>query len=859
MSEADNSQTREEEGTDSPDLDASFTVDSSTLSSDESEFAKQMGFGGGAGNQGASGEPQSAAPTAEATPAADEPAEVPAEESPPDEQAGAAVEDAEAVTNDDEAVAATAADPDEDDPANGDSEVDAAAPDKSENWEEIQPRTAADGMQETLQERADELLERPARTPAADARVALPPAIDEGELAALRSELASAEQRCGGLQEELAERDAELLQLREEAGDPTDAEHEKLREQLSSDLETLGSERDQLIDQLATTSGQLVQAQDRVEQLEVSLKAARGALTPLPEGERALRTEVIGLRTRLDEAHEDNAALMSELSTQATDLAIALARVEDRQHEVDVHVERASELEAAVAQRDGQLDEALAQHREILAVSTRLQAENNELRSTQAALEETLQARDLEISAREEHLTVTRQGLTLRDAQLIDANEQLEQEKHRGDALEAELQRRQLDIDQLHARVERRESRIATLAETLKRVEEAMGQGIGGSESPLSSLPQAEWSQPAPGLASELPAPETRAQASTQPETQPGDEGMREDEIREDPCEPAAQSETEDEVDAAAPADRLLMKSLSAPPILSTWRDRRFDEVTGDLPTSSVHAFLAERLHAQLGDSSPECIDVKSLGGSLPDAEVRLVKALQALGDGPIRVEVIDFDEERADERRRRVELAGLGETIEVRVADLDEWAVDAPCHAILLSDALHGQPEVGRVLDHFSAALSNGALLLFVGRIGVGGIRLSASTLSQLEELWSVLPESLSQTEDIRNVPRQDEDCGLPVDDADPASSLLERFEPLVVAGFGHLADLVVGPARGFAMSAEDDDAMQLLESIMAIDESRALSEDLAPRHGVAVFAASGADPTERFGQAWPGEPEVD
>ena len=37
-------------------------------------------------------------------------------------------------------------------------------------------------------------------------------------------------------------------------------------------------------------------------------------------------------------------------------------------------------------------------------------------------------------------------------------------------------------------------------------------------------------------------------------------------------------------------------------------------------------------------------------------------------------------------------------------------------------------------------------------------------------------------------------------------------------------------------------------------MDESRGATEDLAPRHGVGVFAHGSAGRTERVGQPWPG-----
>lgn len=133
--------------------------------------------------------------------------------------------------------------------------------------------------------------------------------------------------------------------------------------------------------------------------------------------------------------------------------------------------------------------------------------------------------------------------------------------------------------------------------------------------------------------------------------------------------------------------------------------------------------------------------------------------------------------------------------------------------------------------------------------------MRLSASTLLRLEELWEVLPESLATSDGLGRPPFQGDDGGNPVLSCDTGRELLSRFEPLVMAGFGHLADLVVGPARGFAFSRDEEAGMQLLESIVAIDESRRLMESLPPRHGVAVFSQTTEGPRELIGQAWPSD----
>jgi hypothetical protein len=222
-------------------------------------------------------------------------------------------------------------------------------------------------------------------------------------------------------------------------------------------------------------------------------------------------------------------------------------------------------------------------------------------------------------------------------------------------------------------------------------------------------------------------------------------------------------------------------------------------------------------------------------------------------------MDVLDVDADLADARRQKIELAGLGEVIDVNVGDLEDWLTDAPCHAILLSDALYCQSNAQGFLNHIRASLTNGALLLFVDRIASGPLQLSASALIRLEELWDVLPEALANAKGLSIVPHRGDDGGVPHTAQDPAGMLLAELEPIVLVGFGHLADLLVGPTRGPALGLEDNAAMHLLESIMTIDESRSLTEHLAPRHGVAVFAHSKTGGgSETIGQDWPGEPAL-
>lgn len=865
--DASKTESAELDGAETRSRDASMKVDASSLGEEESDFAKAMGFGSGS-NADASDEKRS------------KPAPV---------------------TYDSNA-ASVEADDDEGKAVAADSTVQAST------WEEIHPRPAADGDQATLQARADAVL---ARVEIKDLPTSVPPsrpkqrasAKDDGAMLALQAELETNRQQLASIHAQLADRDAELervQQARKQNGRNPSSEEKEL-EDMRSEMENAILERDQLIDQLATTSGFLVQAQGKAEKLEASLRAARGALIPLPEGERALRAEVIGLRGRLQETAQENVRLASDLSSVATELAIATARVEDRQHEIDYHFERAAALETEVAEKDDQLAETILRHREVLALLTRLQSDNTELRGTQAALEETLQARDLEINAREEHLRVTRDGLALRDTQLVDINERLDQEQRRRDALEADLERGEIERSQLIAKIERRESRIATLTETLGRIEDVMGRRLSTPDNATTVIAEAAALR-SRAAAPSMPAPRSQSSAERAPVVAP--EPIQEPARRPDPKpEECAESnlpvrrpppvvldaEREDALDAIDPVDAIVESALSParveeitpvedppsdediaessqsrddlilaaspalPQILSSWRDRRFSELEEEAGATTVADFLADRLLAHLGPVSPEPVYLRSLGGSLPDAEVRLVNALHERGVSGIRVQVLDADERSADARRHRIELAALGETIDVTVGDLPDWNPDAPCHAILLSDALHAQTNTTQILDHLSPCVARGALLLFVGRIGCGPLKLSASTLMRLEELWQFLPESMMKSEGLSRAPFRGDDGGSPAPSVDAPAELLARFEATALAGFGHLADLLVGPSRGFALSDENDEALQLLESILAIDESRGMTEDLPPRHGMGVFAHGHTGGTEIIGQAWP------
>lgn len=916
-------------------LDASYKPDAAILDGDEADFAMALGFG------------TEGSPGADAH-ATDEDASADADGHPPDTDSEVAqtaasedsTESAERTGSDEsaESVAAPADEDDEEDEEERDGE-EALVPADDEHgdehdeertedapgtaaqsdvddgeFEEIHPRSASAGIQDMLRTRADEVLAR-IETEASPLATAAHATDHHADLAAsderltrLRDDLSDKDRALAAALAELDATHAELRSARA-ALDGAVAGDDKELEESRVELESVTIERDQLIDQLAATSGQLVQSQRSAEQLEASLRAARGALVPLPEGERALRAEVIGLRGRLDEAGQENVRLASEVASVATELAIATARVEDRQHEIDYHADRVRDLENELTEKDRHVEDVVGRHREALDLATRLQAENTEFRGAQAALEETLQARDLEISAREEHLRVIREGLTTRDTQLIDVKQTLEQERHRIEALEADLERANIEKVVLLEKVASRESRIATLTNTLGQIEEAMGQRLQLQPPAQPALAQAEWTRPAASPSSPRtsapaespiemmqpgsepasgpsvesasptppPAPEAALPAAPEPEpvanpaasvavesVEPVETTPEDDRpVLREPLPPSESPVTsvpelapdadpaiDDGASDSTPAP-LLTAPPALPPILGRWRDHRLAELE-EAESGSVPAFLADRLIRHLGESRPEAIYLRSLGGSLPDAEARLVAALHAEGVEGIRMEVLDVDEETAQARRHRIELACLGEVIDVRVGDLYDWNPDAPCHGILLSDALHFQAQPEVVLDHLSPMVARGALLLFAGRIGAGPVQLSASTLMRLEELWQFLPEPLASAEDLGRPPFRGDDGGSPNAETDPAAALVDRFEAIALVGFGHLADLVVGPSRGFALSDEDEGARQLLDSIVAIDESRGITESLPPRHGVGVFAHGSVGRTDCYGAGW-------
>ena len=628
-----------EDAEETPSRNASLKVETSSLNQDERSFAEAMGFGD---------DPPPPSPT-------------PASASRP-----LVSQDAQQDHTSTEAAAA---------------ESKSQENKASDEWEEVHSRPASEGIQATLQARAQEVLEReaePEPDPDIQPRPVIAPPTDVGALAALRAELVIAQNALAVSQQKLAARDAELSAasqtVRPDSGLPSERENEN--EKLSQEFETLSIEHDQLVDQLAATSGRLVQSEARTEKLEASLRAARGALTPLPDGERALRAEVIGLRGRLEETRQENLRIASEFASVATELAIAAARVEDRQYEIDYHVDRAEAFECAARENHDELESATARHRETLALAARVQAENTELRSTQEALEETLQARDLEIAAREEHLRVTRAGLSSRDQQLVDSNERLELQRRNTVGLEADLERAGIEREQLLGRVARRESRIATLTETLTRIDDAMGNTLVRpvTGSPFPPQKESTHSNGTAQARAELPAsPPAQSQ-----------------EVSAD----LPNAESPDDSDLAP--DAILVAAQPLPAVLTNWRDRRFAELFEASDSPSVADFFAARLHASFDGNLPDSIHLRSLGGSLPDAEVRLVLALQQKGFEGIRLEVVDAGSKQAEARRHRVELAGLGDVIDVSIGDLDVWNLGGSCHAILLADALHSQPNLG-------------------------------------------------------------------------------------------------------------------------------------------------------------------
>ena len=804
-----------EEGTAAPQRDASLRVDTKSLSSEEQDFARMMGFAG-----------DENPPAAEASP------------SKPSTPAAKPV-----------ALLAPSAAPIAPSPS------EAASP-PSRDWEEIHPRAAALGRQTALVERADRVMKlapdviadpapaSPANDPTADERTA--------DDAGWRERLQSREARIAELEgSERALRDALATRppesaLRAElpgAARLANPESEKETEALRSELEIVLQERDRFGDDLAIANAARAQAETRAERFETALRAARGADGPLPDGERDLRAEVIGLRRRLEDRVAETRRLREALDTGATDLAIAHAHRDDRQQEIEQHKDRITALEQDRAAQIERLDEALVRQRELLALVTRVQSENVELRSTQAALEETLEARDLEINAREEHLQVTRRGLAARDQQLLDAEERLEKERHRHEALEAELERARSAATDLEAQLARRDARVASLSTTLTRIEQAIGRpapspAIGASEragSPEPLLRRDRESVPRGPVKAE---PTHASQAS-----------------------PSAVS------DASTTPNRALAPALvppaAQPPILASWRDGQLRSICGEAAAISLHAYLAMRLSEHFAGAPPEALRITSLGGARADAEVALVRALESRGSGPASIRVLECSNESATARREVIEAAGLSAVIRVEIWEGAQAPGGEPAHALFLSDALWGQPHPERLLEQLSNGLVEKGVLLFVDRIAGGAVALSPETADKLAELWQVLPESWTDRATFASPPAAGDDGGTAVPASDLGAALCERFDPIVTVGFGHIADLFVGPARGFEISQAGSAADPLLTSIDAIDESRSILESLPARHGVAVWlhrgdaeaaGSSASGSRESLGLVWAG-----
>ena len=786
-----------EEGTAAPQRDASLRVDTKTLASEEQDFARMMGFAGD-----------------ENPPAADS---SPSKPSP-------------------------------------DSKPSAPAPPPSKDWEEIHPRAAALGRQTALVERADRVmkLEPDAIADPASASPANDPTADERTVddAGWRERLQSREARIAelerserALRDALATRPPESALRAELPGAPrlANPESEKETEALRSELEIVLQERDRFGDDLAIANAARAQAEARAERFETALRAARGADGPLPDGERDLRAEVIGLRRRLEDAGAETRRLREELDTGATDLAIAHAHRDDRQQEIEQHKDRITALEQDRAAQIERLDEALVRQRELLALVTRVQAENVELRSTQAALEETLEARDLEINAREEHLQVTRRGLAARDQQLLDAEERLEKERHRHEALEAELERARSAASDLEGKLARRDARVASLSTTLTRIEQAIGRPA-----------------PSPALGS--------SERAGSPE--PLRRGDRENVLRgpvkaETPR--ASQASASAAPDASITRTRALafVPPAAQPPILASWRDAQLRSICGEAAATSLHAYLAKRLSDHFAGSPPESLRITSLGGARADAEVALVRALEARGSGPASIRVLECSDESAAARCAVIEAAGLSAVIRVELWEGAQAPAGELAHALFLSDALWGQPHPERLLELLSNGLVAKGVLLFADRIAGGAVALSPETADKLAELWQVLPESWTDRPAFASPPSAGDDGGTAVPASDLGAALCERFDPIVSVGFGQIADLFVGPARGFELSQAGSAADPLLTSIDAIDESRSILESLPARHGVAVWLHRGdAEPNgssasgsrESLGLVWAG-----
>lgn len=409
-------------GTDSEKRDASYSLDDESLSGEEEkDFARSMGFGE-EGNQ--------PSPSAEVSPAAEaakEPSSEPTEALSPEP-----------------VIAAEEAGSDQEDQG---------------EWENIAPRSDAEGTQEPIEAAAQAITgEIPV------------PAGERCSESPLRTETTE-------LERQLSERNLELERLRGslEQEIKEQASQQKRLEGFESELETLSSERDAVVNELATRSGELGRAREQIEQLSASLRKARTTLVPLPAGEQALRTEVLGLRARVSQSNQESTAATARAEALQTDLAIAEARIDEREHERDLIEAERQLLASQLGEIERENEVLTERHRTTLGLCDKLQAENQELRSTQIALEETLEARDLEISAREEHLAVTREGISYRDEQLLALSEEQEMLRRANTQLESEQLQHAQQRQALEDKVGLREERIAVLTETLSEIESALG------------------------------------------------------------------------------------------------------------------------------------------------------------------------------------------------------------------------------------------------------------------------------------------------------------------------------------------------------------------------------------------------
>ncbi|MBK7947694.1 MAG: hypothetical protein IPK00_02870 [Deltaproteobacteria bacterium] len=851
---AEDHETGTKEGAAGTALDASLRVDPRTLPSADQDFARMMGFGD---------EPADAAATTASTPmprvALDEPPAHVHDESIASEEpisiAEASSEERPVEPEDSEAAPVGTGE--------------ALSPLPAREWDEIHPRAATLGRQSALIERAERVLALPpvlaaspavAQTEGASLFLAQP-----GEDPSGQERLRASESRIAALETERRALEEALVHARQQAAVrpaaptsspsplPTD-ELEKELERLRGELDGLLLERDRLGDELSVARAARAEANARAERLEAAYRSARGPHGPVPEGERELRAEVVGLRRRLEESGAESRRLRDALDASATELAIARAHADDRQQELEQQRDQIAALERDRAAQIERLDESLARQRELLALVSRVQAENVELRSTQAALEETLEARDLEISAREEHLLVTRRGLAARDAQLVDAEERLEQERHRRELVETELERARLAHAELAEGLTRRDARIATLSTTLARVEDAIGRSLP------PAMPRADEAA--------APTPPARSTTSADAEvTSAGPDAANAPETTRG-ASPISQ-------DDPIPAD---MAALSEPPnagvrlpalplILAGWRDAGLATACGPEQGASVADFLARRLAACAATHATTRVHVASLGGARIESEIELVRAYRALGAGEIMIDVLERSAEAGELRRSAIDAAGLTDTIRILAwADADQALATKPI-AVLLADAFAwdaaATPDAlpaASLLDRMGSALAENGIALWVGRLAGGSVSLSETTNEKLAELWQVLPEAWTGRPGFEMPPGPGDAGGTPACSPDPLAALLDRFRPIVKVGLGHIADLFLGPARGFALSEEGPSAESLLASIDAIDESRSILESLPARHGVAVLVPrtdatpDAEDPTaESLGLAWP------